>query len=110
MASNPPCDRPVLQRTGSIGFDRREPSYLGYVWDRIACWESQAFGRSVGLWQAMFDRTPIGSARSAIHPDLHATILRLMGLDHNLMTYFYGGLDHKLTGVQEANYIREVIA
>ncbi|MCE2799209.1 MAG: DUF1501 domain-containing protein [Planctomycetaceae bacterium] len=42
--------------------------------------------------------------------DLHATILRLMGLDHNLMTYFYGGLDHKLTGVQEANYIREVIA
>ncbi|MFN5394222.1 MAG: hypothetical protein ACK5EO_09950 [Planctomycetota bacterium] len=26
------------------------------------------------------------------------------------MTYFYGGLDHKLTGVQEANYIREVIA
>jgi len=42
--------------------------------------------------------------------DLHATILRLMGLDHNLLTYFYGGLDHKLTGVQEANFIREVIA
>jgi Protein of unknown function (DUF1501) len=42
--------------------------------------------------------------------DLHATILRLMGLDHNLLTYFYGGLDHKLTGFQEANFIREVIA
>jgi hypothetical protein len=42
--------------------------------------------------------------------DLHATILRLMGIDHNLLTYFYGGLDHKLTGVQESHFIREVIA
>src|SRR5437588_638508 len=30
--------------------------------------------------------------------DLHATILHLMGLDHEQLTYFYGGLDHKLTG------------
>jgi hypothetical protein len=33
-----------------------------------------------------------------------------MGLDHQLMTYFYGGLDHKLTGVEESNYIGQVIA
>ncbi len=42
--------------------------------------------------------------------DLHATILRLMGLDHNLLTYFYGGLNQKLTGVQEATVIEEIIA
>jgi hypothetical protein len=42
--------------------------------------------------------------------DLHATILHLMGLDHTKLTYFYGGLDHKLTGVQEAHVIREVLA
>ncbi len=42
--------------------------------------------------------------------DLHATILHLMGLDHNKLTYFYGGLDHKLTGVQEAHVIREILA
>ena len=42
--------------------------------------------------------------------DLHATILRLMGLDHHHLTYFYGGLNQKLTGVNEANVIDEVIA
>jgi hypothetical protein len=42
--------------------------------------------------------------------DLHATILHLMGLDHEHLTYFYGGLNHKLTGVQEAHVIHDVIA
>jgi hypothetical protein len=42
--------------------------------------------------------------------DLHATILHLAGLDHHKLTYFYGGLDHKLTGVQEANVIQDVLA
>ena len=42
--------------------------------------------------------------------DLHATILYLMGLDHEKLTYFYGGLDHKLTSVQPAEVIHEVIA
>jgi Protein of unknown function (DUF1501) len=30
--------------------------------------------------------------------DLHATILHLMGLDHTRLTYFYQGLDQRLTG------------
>lgn len=42
--------------------------------------------------------------------NLHATILHQMGLDHRRLTYFYGGLDHKLTGVQPAEPIHEVIA
>ena len=42
--------------------------------------------------------------------DLHATILHLMGLDHKKLTYFYGGLDQKLTGVVEARPIRGVMA
>ncbi len=42
--------------------------------------------------------------------DLHATILHLMGLDHRKLTYFYSGLDQKLTGVQEAQVIREILA
>ena len=42
--------------------------------------------------------------------DLHATILHLMGLDHHRLTYFYGGLNHRLTGVQEAHVIEECIA
>ncbi len=42
--------------------------------------------------------------------DLHATILHLMGLDHEHLTYFHGGLDQKLTGVQEARVIEGVLA
>ncbi|MBM3965206.1 MAG: DUF1501 domain-containing protein [Planctomycetes bacterium] len=42
--------------------------------------------------------------------DLHATILRLMGLDHRRLTYFHGGLDEKLTGVLESSPIVEIIA
>ena len=42
--------------------------------------------------------------------DLHATILRLMGLDHRRLTYFHGGLDEKLTGVVESSPISEIIA
>lgn len=41
--------------------------------------------------------------------DLHATILHLMGLDHEKLTYFYGGLEHKLTGVKEAHVISEAL-
>jgi len=42
--------------------------------------------------------------------DLHATILNQMGLDHHKLTYFYGGLNHKLTGVQPAEVIHDIIA
>jgi len=42
--------------------------------------------------------------------DLHATILHQMGLDHRRLTYFYGGLNHRLTGVQEAHVIEDILA
>jgi hypothetical protein len=32
--------------------------------------------------------------------DLHATVLHLMGLEHTKLTYFYQGLDQRLTGVR----------
>lgn len=41
---------------------------------------------------------------------LHATILHQMGLDPNTLSYFYGGLDQKLVGVEGADPIREIIA
>ena len=42
--------------------------------------------------------------------DLHATILHLMGLDPERLTFFYGGLDQKLTGVQPARPIQGILA
>ena len=42
--------------------------------------------------------------------DLHATILHLMGLDPDNLSYFYGGLDQKLTGVIEPGIIKGILA
>jgi hypothetical protein len=40
---------------------------------------------------------------------LHATVLQQMGLDPNRLTYFYGGLYHKLVGVEGAMPVWDVI-
>lgn len=41
--------------------------------------------------------------------DFHATILRLLGFDHERLTYTYQGLDQRLTGVEKARVIPELI-
>ncbi len=41
--------------------------------------------------------------------DLHATVLHLMGLDPNHLSYFYGGLDQKLVGVEEVQPIQAIL-
>ena len=40
---------------------------------------------------------------------LHATALHLMGLDPDKLTYFYGGLDQKLVGVEGAKPIKGLL-
>ncbi len=40
--------------------------------------------------------------------NLHATALTQLGLDPNKLTYFYGGLDQKLVGVEGAEPIRQI--
>ena len=41
--------------------------------------------------------------------NIHATVLHQMGLDPNKLSYFYGGLDQKLVGVEGADPIKQVI-
>jgi hypothetical protein len=41
---------------------------------------------------------------------LHATILQQMGMDPNRLSYFYGGLDQKLVGVEGAEPIHKIVA
>ncbi|HZT31752.1 MAG TPA: DUF1501 domain-containing protein [Bryobacteraceae bacterium] len=41
--------------------------------------------------------------------DLHATILHLMGLDHTRLTWFYQGLNQRLTG-QRGEVVKKVLA
>ncbi|MCM8530646.1 MAG: DUF1501 domain-containing protein, partial [Lentisphaeraceae bacterium] len=41
--------------------------------------------------------------------DLNATILNQLGLDHNRLTYKFQGLDFKLTGVESAKVIKDIL-
>lgn len=42
--------------------------------------------------------------------DLHATILHLLGLDHERLTFRFQGLDQRLTGVEPARVVHELLA
>ncbi len=42
--------------------------------------------------------------------DFHATVLHLMGFDHERFTYRYQGLDQKLTGVEPAHVVKALLA
>jgi hypothetical protein len=41
--------------------------------------------------------------------DLHATVLHLMGIDHERLTYRYAGRDYRLTDVY-GNVVKEILA
>ena len=41
--------------------------------------------------------------------DLNATILDRLGIDHEKLTFRYQGLDQRLTGVEEARVVKEII-
>ncbi|MEO1615435.1 MAG: DUF1501 domain-containing protein [Planctomycetota bacterium] len=42
--------------------------------------------------------------------DLHATMLHLLGTDHKRLTFPFQGLDQKLTGVEPARVVKEILA
>lgn len=41
--------------------------------------------------------------------DLHATILHLLGIDHERLTYKFQGLDARLTGVEESHVLKSIL-
>jgi hypothetical protein len=42
--------------------------------------------------------------------DFHATVLNMLGMDHERFTFKFQGLDQRLTGVEQSNVIKELIA
>ncbi len=47
--------------------------------------------------------------RVSVH-DYHATVLYLLGMDHQKLVYYYRGLDEKLIGQEPARVVREILA
>ncbi|MGH9629778.1 MAG: DUF1501 domain-containing protein, partial [Bryobacteraceae bacterium] len=63
-------------------------------------------GQAVGAT----DELGFKAVEEPIHvSDLHATILHLMGLDHTKLTYFYSGLQQRITGVR-GNVVKKVLS
>jgi hypothetical protein len=57
------------------------------------------------------DEIGMRAADKPVHVrDFHATILHLMGFDHEKLTYRHAGLDYRLTGVEESRVIHGVLA
>ena len=55
---------------------------------------------------------PVGlrAAENKVHVnDFHATLLHLMGIDHEDLSYFHNGLDQRLTGPSEADVVKEIV-
>ncbi|HEX7860553.1 MAG TPA: DUF1501 domain-containing protein [Verrucomicrobiae bacterium] len=42
--------------------------------------------------------------------DFHATVLHMLGMDHERFVFRHQGLDQKLTGVEHANVVKELLA
>ncbi|NBV45265.1 MAG: DUF1501 domain-containing protein [Planctomycetia bacterium] len=54
---------------------------------------------------------PVEGEKPGFHVKrLHATVLHCLGLDPNRLSYFFGGLDQKLVGVEHVDPIREILA
>jgi uncharacterized protein (DUF1501 family) len=62
-----------------------------------------------GLRHGATDDYGFAAVRDKVHiHDLHATILHLMGLDHERLTYRYAGRDFRLTDVH-GNVVKEIL-
>ncbi len=68
-------------------------------------------GVKAGLRYGATDEFGKAAVENKMHPrDLHATLLHLLGLDHEKLTYYYGGREYKLTGVGGARVIEDILA
>ncbi len=68
-------------------------------------------GVKKGYVHGATDEFGFKAVENPVHPhDLHATILRLLGFDHEAFTYRYAGLDFKLTGVEGAHVVTDLLA
>lgn len=57
------------------------------------------------------DEFGYAAAENPVHVrDFHATLLHLFGIDHRRFSYRFQGLDFRLTGVEEAHVIKDIIA
>ena len=68
-------------------------------------------GAKGGISYGETDDFSYNVAENPVHVnDFNATILHLMGIDHERFTFKFQGLDQRLTGVEHQRVVREIIA
>jgi hypothetical protein len=82
----------------------REHHPLGF-----SSWMAGA-GVKPGFIHGATDEIGMNAVEKPVHVrDFHATILHLMGLDHEQLVYPHAGLDVRLTGVEHARVVTDVL-
>jgi hypothetical protein len=63
-----------------------------------------------GISYGATDELGYHAVDNAVHVrDLHATMLHQLGIDHKRFSYKFQGLDMKLTGVEEAHVLHDIL-
>ena len=64
-----------------------------------------------GVTHGATDELGYHSVQDVVHVrDLHATMLHLMGIDHGRFSFQFQGLDARLTGVEDARVVKQIIS
>lgn len=93
---------PMVQGGGRDGRDHHPNAFTMWM---------AGGGTRPGVTYGESDELGFDVARDGVHVrDLHATILHLLGLDHTRLTYRFQGLDQRLTGVEPARVVHEILA
>jgi hypothetical protein len=63
-----------------------------------------------GMTYGATDELGYAAVENPVHVhDLHATMLHTLGIDHSRLSYRYQGLDFRLTGVEPARVVTEIL-
>lgn len=93
---------PMVQGNGGDGRDHHPNAFTMWF---------AGGGVKSGMTLGESDELGFNVVRDRVHVrDLHATILHLLGFDHRRLTFKFQGLDQRLTGVEEAHVVNELLA
>ena len=93
---------PMVQGGGRDGRDHHPNAFTMWL---------AGGGTKPGITLGESDELGFNVVEDSVHVrDLHATILHLLGFDHTRLTYKSQGLDQRLTGVEPARVVTEILA
>lgn len=88
----------------------RESTGRNHHIDAFTMWFAGG-GFQHGMTYGVTDEFGFGAVENPVHVrDIHATILNQLGLDHMRLNVRSQGLDFRLTGVEEAHVVRDILA